>query len=113
MNDLYQILDMLRGVQNRLTAAVSNPVRPWKGFAGNNGESNQRGILLYGPRGTGKTTYLLRMAQMVSGVYLEMASSFDPYSAINFDPGGKKLFLLPLLDSVRLSSQRERVCLMQ
>jgi hypothetical protein len=72
MNDLYQTLDMLRGVQNRLTAAVSNPARPWQGFAGNNEESNQRGILLYGPRGTGKTTYLLRMAQMVSGVYLSV-----------------------------------------
>src|SRR6056297_1131786 len=44
---------------------------------------------------------------------MEMASSFDPHSVINFDPGGKKLFLLPLLDSIRLSSYGERVCLMQ
>ena len=51
---------------------------------------------------------------MVAGTaMMEMASSIDPYSEIKFDPGGKKLFLPPFLDSVRLSPQGERVCLMQ
>lgn len=51
-------------IQSRLTAALSTPSRPWTQPV------SHRGLLLYGPRGIGKTHYLLRHAQEHAGVYL-------------------------------------------
>lgn len=70
MNDVYQTLDMMRTLQSRLSASISKPARPWKEFSVDDKESRERGILLYGARGTGKTTYLLRVAQASGGIYL-------------------------------------------
>ena len=72
MEDIYQTLEMMRIVQNRLSASVSNPDRPWRGFFFFFLNSSERGILLYGPRGTGKTTYLLRVAEATKGIYLSV-----------------------------------------
>ena len=51
-------------IQSRLTAALSTPSRPWTLPV------SHRGLLLYGPRGIGKTHYLLRHAQEHKGFYL-------------------------------------------
>jgi hypothetical protein len=63
---------MLRTVQSRLSASISEPARPWKGLSADNRETAERGIVLYGARGTGKTTFLLRVAREMDGVYLSL-----------------------------------------
>jgi DNA polymerase III delta prime subunit len=50
--------------QSRLTAALSTPSRPWSQPV------SHRGMLIHGPRGIGKTHYLLRHAQENAGFYL-------------------------------------------
>ena len=72
MSDISQTLDLMGLIQSRMSASVSEPFRPWSGFSLRIEDSSERGILLYGPRGTGKTTYILREAQATQGRYLSM-----------------------------------------
>lgn len=74
MNALYEILDSLRIVQARLEDALKTPARPWQGGAALRGAAalKDRSILLYGPRGVGKTTFLVREAKARGAVYLSM-----------------------------------------
>lgn len=74
MNALYEILDSLRIVQARLEDALKTPARPWQGGTARAGSAviNDKSILLYGPRGVGKTTFLVREAKARGAVYLSM-----------------------------------------
>ncbi|MFW5737625.1 MAG: ATP-binding protein [Spirochaetota bacterium] len=62
--DIGQEIAALATIQSRLTAALSTPTRPWRQPV------SHRGMLLYGPRGIGKTHYLLRHAHENAGFYL-------------------------------------------
>jgi hypothetical protein len=68
MDALYEVLDSMRIVQARLEAALKTPARPWQDGAA----LKDRSILLYGPRGVGKTSYLVREAKTRGAVYLSM-----------------------------------------
>lgn len=68
MNTPYEVLDSLRIVQARLEDALRTPTRPWQGGAA----LKDRSVLLYGPRGIGKTTFLVREAKARGAVYLSM-----------------------------------------
>lgn len=72
MNVLYEILDSLRIVQARLEATLKAPSRPWHSGTALKDTLKDRAILLYGPRGVGKTSYLVREAKMRGAVYLSM-----------------------------------------
>lgn len=74
MNAPYEILDSLRIVQARLEDALKTPARPWQGGAALRGGAamKDRSMLLYGPRGVGKTTFLVREAKARGAVYLSM-----------------------------------------
>ena len=62
--DIEEEVAAFATIQSRLTAALSIPSRPWIQPV------SHRGILLHGPRGIGKTHYLLRHAQENAGFYL-------------------------------------------
>ncbi len=74
MNTLYEILDSLRIVQARLEASLMIPARPWQGGTERAGSAvlKDKSLLLYGPRGVGKTTFLVREAKARGAVYLSM-----------------------------------------
>jgi hypothetical protein len=50
-------------VQERLLASLKTPIRPWT----NERVFKERGILLCGQRGIGKTSFLLRKAAIMEG----------------------------------------------
>lgn len=62
--EIAEEIDAFAATQSRLTATLSTPSRPWSQPV------SHRGILLYGPRGIGKTHYLLRHARTSAGFYL-------------------------------------------
>lgn len=68
MTGIYDTLDSLRIVQARLEASLREPVRPWQSRA----LSEERSLLLYGARGVGKTSFLLRESKANGAVYLSM-----------------------------------------
>lgn len=68
MEDIYATLDSMRIVQTRLEASLMEPARPWRSERA----PNDRAILLYGPRGVGKTSYLLRTSKSKGAAYLSM-----------------------------------------
>lgn len=74
MNALYEILESLRIVQARLEDALKTPARPWQGGTTRGGSAVLKDVslLLYGPRGVGKTTFLVREAKARGAVYLSM-----------------------------------------
>jgi len=55
-------------IQQRLVQENPEKLRPWLEA----GVPKSRGLLLYGPRGVGKTTYLLRQAQRTGGFYASL-----------------------------------------
>ena len=87
MDALYEILDSLRIVQARLEDALKTPARPWQGGTARAGSAvfKDKSLLLYGPRGVGKTTFLVREAKARGAVYLSMdhpaLSSLSVYDA--------------------------------
>ena len=82
MNTVYETLDSLRIVQARLEASLRVPARPWQ----NRAVLKDRSILLYGPRGVGKTSFLVREAKASGALYLSMdhpaLSSLSVYDAV-------------------------------
>jgi len=95
MNTLYETLDALRIVQARLETALMSPARPWPGAA----VIQDRSVLLYGPRGVGKTSYFLREAKASGAPYLSMdhpglanVSVYDAVEAL-FQRGARRIFL--------------------
>ena len=74
MNSPYEILDSLRIVQARLEDSLKTPARPWRGGTVRAGSAvlKDKSLLLYGPRGVGKTTFLVREAKARGAVYLSM-----------------------------------------
>ncbi|MGB4586927.1 MAG: AAA family ATPase [Rectinemataceae bacterium] len=88
MNVIYETLDSLRIVRARLEASLMAPARPWQGGTALRGGADlkDRSILLYGPRGVGKTSYLVREAKVGGAVYLSMdhpaLSRFSVYEIV-------------------------------
>lgn len=95
MKNVYEILDSLRIVQARLEASLREPARPWPRHS----LSKERALLLYGARGIGKTTLLLREARESRAVYLSMdhpalagLSVYDTVEAL-FQRGAMRVYL--------------------
>jgi predicted AAA+ superfamily ATPase len=95
MNTVYETLDSLRIVQARLEASLRVPARPWQSGAA----LKDRSILLYGPRGVGKTSFLAREAKASGALYLSMdhpaLSSLSVYDAVEalFQRGAMRVCL--------------------
>ena len=60
MSDASNAVDFFQGLQTLLEASLPNPLRPWLGASTLAG---LRGALVLGPRGVGKSTQLLHLAQ--------------------------------------------------
>jgi len=95
MNSLYETLDALRIVQARLETVLMSPARPWPGAA----VIQDRSILLYGPRGVGKTSYFCAKRRHRGAPYLSMdhpglanVSVYDAVEAL-FQRGAMRIFL--------------------
>lgn len=72
MNRLDSLADELASVQQRLLATLSRPVRTWSAPWALEPGPTPRAVLLHGPRGVGKTQFMLRTLQQVGGSYWSM-----------------------------------------
>lgn len=71
MASLGSLIDQLYLIQKRLVEQTPTPLRPW--IAEQKLRTSQhRARLIYGPRGIGKTSYLLHQTQQHDGLYLSM-----------------------------------------
>lgn len=68
MIDEYGILDSAALIQARLFNSLKSPVRPWA----TERKIANRGVMINGPRGIGKTSFLLRSAERSGARYLSM-----------------------------------------
>lgn len=72
MGHIDAAADELEAVQARLLAKLSQPERTWSPPWAEDSGSQPRGVLLHGPRGVGKTQFMLRMLHRMGGSYWSM-----------------------------------------
>ena len=99
MDRIDAVADELATVQQRLLATLANPVRTWSPSWERSAASVPRAVLLHGPRGVGKTQFMLRALRRMGGFYWSMdhplLASYSVYEWVTraFGRGADHVFL--------------------
>ncbi|MFW5642762.1 MAG: ATP-binding protein [Alkalispirochaeta sp.] len=107
---LFEQIDI---IQNRLYANLSTPARQW---APPPEVTSHHAVLLHGPRGVGKTQYLLRWARECGGMYCSMdhplVSSVSVYDLVAdaFSRGITDVFLDEIHTAPEWSARVKALC---